>query len=362
MGDVRYTVFWFAAIAVLACGAPPITDCVEAAGVRPVCGFHNPEDLAPLGDGRRLIVSQFGGGSMDGSATGNLVLFDTADESLRILFPPPASAAAQSAAGDDWGDPSCPGPTDAAFSPHGMDLAHRADGALSLLVVNHGGREAVEMFEVTGTNADVAVHWRGCAAAPEGALLNDVVHLPGGGFAVTRMMDKDAQISGMLRSMLGMETGRVYEWQPATGLRALPGSEGAMPNGIEVSPDGRGLYSTRYGAGEVRRVGRPGGALLGSAPVKQPDNSTWAPDGRLLVASHTGGLGEQMACMRHEPGTACSLAFEIVALDPDTLEKQVVFAHEGPPMGAATVAVELGGELWMGSFASDRLIRARPTP
>lgn len=359
---MRLTILCVAALAGLACGEPAITDCVEAAGVRPVCGFHNPEDLAALPDGRRLIVSQFGGGPMDGSATGNLALFDTATESLRILFPPAAGAAAQSTAGEDWGDPSCPGPPGAGFSPHGIDLARRPDGALSLLAVNHGGREAVEMFEVTDADGDVAVHWRGCAVAPDPALLNDVVHLPGGGFAVARMMDKDAQMSGMLRSMLGMETGHVYEWQAATGLRALPGTEGPMPNGIEVSADGRSLYINLYGASEVRRVERPGGALLGSASVKHPDNSTWAPDGRLLVASHTGGVGEQLACMRHEPKTACSLAFEIVALDPETLEKQIVFAHEGPPMGGATVAVDLGGELWMGSFASDRLIRARPAP
>jgi hypothetical protein len=89
--------------------------------------------------------------------------------------------------------------------------------------------------------------------------------------------------------------------------------------------------------------------------VPSPDNITWAADGRLLVASHTGSLGEMMGCNSIESGS-CPLSFAIVAIDPDTLATEIVFENAGPPMGAATVAVQRGDELYMGTFAGDRII------
>jgi hypothetical protein len=52
----------------------------------------------------------------------------------------------------------------------------------------------------------------------------------------------------------------------------------------------------------------------------------------------------------------CGMAFEIVALDPETMESRVIFRHQGPPMGAATVAVAHRGKVYLGSFVGDRLL------
>jgi hypothetical protein len=50
---------------------------------------------------------------------------------IEPLFPRGgAGTAPDVAAGPVWGDPDCPGPPSAAFSPHGIDLASRLDGAL----------------------------------------------------------------------------------------------------------------------------------------------------------------------------------------------------------------------------------------
>jgi sugar lactone lactonase YvrE len=276
---------------------------------------------------------------------------------VQVAYPAPGATSSRGDA--SWGDPECPGPPGAAISPHGIDVAKRPDGRTSLLAVNHGGRESVELFEVLWSGAEARLEWRGCALAPEGALFNDAVHLPGSGFLVTRMLDRDDEMWGMLRASLGRATGRVYEWQPRAGFRPVPGSAGPMPNGIEVSSDGAELYLNLYSAGEVRRVARDSGRVLAAGRVRQPDNSSWAADGRLLVASHKGGVAENMACMRLREG-ACGMAFEILALDPQTLDGEVIFANAGPPMGGATVAIEVNGDLLMGSFAGDRLIRARP--
>ena len=317
-----------------------------------MCGLQNPEDLALLPDGRTVILSQFG--LMDGSRPGNLAFFDLDSEAVRVAYtgaPGPADQPEQ-----QWGDPECPGPPAPAISPHGIDLAKRADGRLQLLVVNHLGRESVEVLEVRDGAEGPELVWRGCVIPPPNSYLNDIVHLPDGGFLATHMMPRDGELMGMLRGSLGFDTGHVLEWRPAGGWRPVPGTEAPFPNGIELSADGKSIYLNAYMAGEVRRIDRESGALLGKAKVPSPDNSSWGRDGRLLVASHRGGFRDQTACYGLTAG-ACPMAFEIVAVDPETLATETILAQAGAPMGAGTIALDLGGELLIGSFAADRMIR-----
>jgi len=260
-----------------------------------------------------------------------------------------------SSATPGWGEPDCPGPPGPAFGPHGIHLARRGDGKLQLLVVNHGGRESIELFEVA--RAGRSVTWRGCALPPDDAYINSVVTTPEGGFLATHMYPRTSAL-GALAGLIGRDTGFVLEWSPDGSWSVVPGSEAPFPNGIELSPDGKTVYLNAYLADEVRRIDRETGELQAVAAVASPDNTRWSADGsRLLVASHTGPFLEMMKCQRMERG-ACPLAFEVVSLDPDTLERETVLVHEGAPMGAATVALDLDGSLYLGSFKGDRLVRA----
>jgi len=55
---------------------------------------------------------------------------------------------------------------------------------------------------------------------------------------------------------------------------------------------------------------------------------------------------------------ACPIGFSIVAVDPETMTSQgAVYASDGPPMGAGTVGLQVGRELFVGSFAGDRILR-----
>lgn len=334
-------------------GVEPIRSCEAERGIEPVCGFRNPEDLVAVAGSDRLLVSQMG--RMDGSETGSLARFDPATGAIEVLYPGGAEAAEPG-----WGDDACPGPPGATLSPHGIDLGPRPDGRLRLLVVNHGGRETVELFEVALGAAGPELVWRGCAVPPEGAFLNDVAALADGGFVATHMYPKGAgvrQVYHFMRGALGFDTGHALEWHPGAGFAPVPGTEGAMPNGIAVSPDGRRLFVNLYIGGEVRRVARDGSEPPASAEVRRPDNATWSRDGRLLVASHSASTAENLGCSGIESG-ACPARFEIVAIDPDTMESQVVFENAGPPMGAGTVALHVGDWIYIGSFAGDRVIRA----
>ena len=361
---------FFAAIlsvSLLACRdpLPPIETCEATETLEPICGFQNPEDLAVLPKGDFLLVSQFG--SMDGAEPGSIALFDWQNREHRQLFP--SSDEGKTFPDSDpekvrrspmegWGTPDCPGEPDTDFAPHGIQLSRRGDGRLQLLVVNHGDREAIEFFEVVRNGSDVELRWRGCAIPPPDSYINSVVATPEGGFLATHMFPKSSGSFSLLKGMAGFATGYVLEWSPGAGFTQVPGTDVAMPNGIELSPDGKIIYLNVYLGNEFKKIRRSDGKTLASIELARPDNVRWNTDGsRLLVASHTGSISDMLACQQQETGS-CPLGFEIVSIDPGDLSRVTLVANEGPPMGAATVAVQVGDDLYLGTFKGDRLARA----
>ena len=341
-------------VAASACSRPrpPIADCAAAKDARPICGFHDPEDFALLPAAHALVVSEMG--APDGSHPGVLSFFALESESRVPAYPLPGAADAAPRPG--WGDPACPGAPGEKLSPHGLDLAKRSDGALELLVVNHGSRESVELFEVTDSAESPALAWRGCVLAPDDALLNDVAALPDGGFVATNFGSRAHPGRSLLWGLLRFATGTVLEWHEAGPMRPIPGTEAPAPNGIAVSPDGETLFVDEYLADEVRKLERRTGKLLAKAEIASPDNVNWAPDGKLLVASHNAPLHEIIACAGLEHGQ-CPFHFSIVLLDPADMQAHALYENVGPPMGAGTTALLIEDQLFIGSFAGDRILR-----
>ncbi|NQV64957.1 MAG: hypothetical protein HQ497_06290, partial [SAR86 cluster bacterium] len=112
--------------------------CDTVVGITPVCGFHNPEDLAVVPGGEFLLVSEMGAFMSDEPNT--LSLLDIANSQRAPLQINWASMEPR------WGDAACIAPDAEKFSPHGIDLMTRADGRHQVLVVNHGN-EQIEFFE-----------------------------------------------------------------------------------------------------------------------------------------------------------------------------------------------------------------------
>ena len=345
-----------AAVALQACGVEPgaITECVPADGVTPVCGFHNPEDLARLPGAGWIAVSEYGGNA---AAPGDLVAFRVSDGRKLPLFPDPTAPAAAGAA---LGAPDCPGPPDpAVFSPHGIDVDLRGR---RLAAVNHGGREAVELFEVSQSPRGPVLAWRGCVPMPPGAWANDVALLENGGFVVTQMLDKGglAGALSLAKLVAGLDTGRVLEWSPGSGFHEVPSSGGRGPNGVVASPDGREIYFAEWtGTRLVRlRLQDDGTAVRDDVALPhRPDNITWTRDGRLLVTGQVGRIGDVLGCRGARPGT-CALPFSVVIVDPATLDVRTLLEHPATAQGAGTVALEVGDEMFIGTFDGDRLARA----
>jgi hypothetical protein len=325
----------------VACGGPaPIVDCVARDGVTPLCAFQNPEDLAVLSEDW-LVVSQ--GARPD--RAGSLLAFRPRDEARHVLWP------GERAATRPRGDPRCPGPPDpAAFAPHGIDPTR--DGT-SLLVVNHGGREAVEVFEIVRASGAPALQWVDCVPMPSDATMNDLAALPGGGFVISQMTD--GTTLGMLRLAAGRVSGRVHHHPPGGPLSAIPGSDGVGPNGVEVSPDGRTVFFAEWARARLVRIGLDGSDRRVAPLGFNPDNLTWRSDGRLLVGGQLATPLEATACFDVAEGT-CGLPSAAAAVDPVTLDVERVWTHDPATVaGGISVALEHGDRIWLGSFGGDRL-------
>ena len=327
--------------------------CGRKGAARAICGFTNPEDMVPLPGDRALLIGEYGQSADDHS--GGLVVFDLASESKTVVFrggEVPATAEA------GWGAPDCTTAPGEGFNSHGIDLVRRDDGRLALLVVQHGSREAVEFFEVRETGTGWQVDWRGCVPSPPDASLNEVAALSDGSFFTTKM----ASIAGAADLSGGFPegpTGTAFYWSAEGGFVVVAGTAGVMPNGIAASPDGRTIYMNASGENSIRKVDVARGVEVGRAVVSSPDNVTWSPDGRLLVASLRGiddpELFEECLAASDRP---CPIPFAIVAVDPESMMNLgVVYESDGQPMGAGTVGLQVGDELFVGSFKGDRILR-----
>ena len=330
----------------------PIVDCSVSGRSEPICGFENPEDLVALPGNRALIVSEYG--DIASSVPGSIALLRIASRERIILFRG-GRIDAESAPG--WGSPDCPGPPGASFSPHGIDLVRRDDGRLQLLAVQHGGRESIEFFEVRGEAEAWQVEWRGCLLAPEDASLNDVVGIADGTLFTTKITSLSGGVDFSAPPPEN-DTGQVYGWSVSRGYWIVPGTSGKMPNGVQATPDGKTLFMNASLGNEVRKLDVATGELLGRAAVAFPDNVTWTPDAEsLLVASlGAGDLRDFIACENLEAG-ACPISFQIIEVDAETMATSVLFDSVGSPMGAGTVGLRVGDDLFIGSFRGDRILR-----
>jgi hypothetical protein len=330
----------------------PVLSCEPQGNARPICGFQNPEDLVLLPGGNAILVSEFG--AIGGELPGALSRLDIASGARTVLFRGGDAGDAQ----PTWGDPRCPGPPSAAFSPHGIDLVRRNDGGISLLAVNHGAREAIEYFEVL--RGGEALAWRGCVAGPSGSWWNDVVGTPDGGFYVSQMLPRRKSVLQYFEffraAALHRASGHVVRWTPDEGFEQVPGTAVVFANGIALSRDGTRLYVNSSLGDGLRRISLESGEVEAKADLPGLDNLAWGTDGRLYAASLIASMLEVQACNALESG-ACPAAFEIVAVDPDTMATEVVYHGQGAPMGAGTVGLRVGNELFIGSFAGDRVLR-----
>ncbi len=282
--------------------APPPPPCTPAADV--VCGQQAPEDLVAVGP-NWVVASAYSG-------TGGVALIRTSDRTSFTAYP---SAAAKDRP-DKKTYPMCPGPPDTdRFLTHGVYVAPGTGPVYKLMVVGHGAREAIEVFEVDTRPATPVATWVGCVIAPDPIGLNSVRGLPDGGFVTTNFLPRGGTQEARQKMMAGEHNGELWEWHTASGWAKVPGSEAAGANGVELSDDGKTLYMAEWGSQSFARLSR------GADPVKRDDidlgfrvdNIHWARDGTLWAV----GQGDS--------------SWTAVKIDPKTLAVHEVLSRADTP-------------------------------
>ncbi len=312
--------------------APATCDAIGA--VQFICGQSGPEDLVVVPGSQWVVASAYGG-------SGGVMLISVKDRKSSVAYP--GSAPKERLDAKTYN--TCPGAPEAAFKAkfltHCLYLQEGRNSVHKLYVVVHGGREAVEVFELDARPATPTLTWIGCAVAPDPIGLNSVRALPDGGFIATNFLPRNQQMAALQK---GAVNGELWEWHTASGWQKVPGSEASGANGIEMSEDGKTLYVAAWGSQSFFRLSR-GGAKPERQEVPlgfRVDNIRWSRDGSILAA----GQG----------GTAPNFTTQIVKVDPKTLKvTEVVNNPAVGPFSAGTVAVEIGSDYWVGSFRGDRI-------
>jgi len=315
--------------------APP--GCTPMRDVQFVCGQNGPEDLVVVPGSQWVIASSYGG-------SGGIYVIRASDRMSTLAYP--GATPRERFDAKSYG--KCPGPPDAAFKAkfltHGLSIQPGSNSVHRLLVVAHGGRESVEVFELDARPSPPTLTWIGCAVAPDPVGLNSVRWLSDGGFIGTNFLARGIAAAEREKMMAGDKNGELWEWHTASGWMKIPGSEAAGANGIEISTDGRWYYVAAWGSQSFFRLSR------GQTPPKRDevplgfrvDNIRWAADGSILAA----GQG----------GTPPNQTSNIVKINPETLAvRDVIREPSTPTFGAGTVAVEVGSQIWVGSFRGDRI-------
>ena len=323
----------------------------DSCGRDAICGLKNPEDVVRLGSTRFAIASSLARAPHSPS---HLYLVDLASRNATPLVARVNPDTQRSL------DPNCAPPQNfRTLITHG--LSSRSDGPDHgrLYVVNHGGKQSIEMFEWHVQDRSVALTWQGCVHVPSTVLANAVAPLPDG-VAVTSFGSPDDP--KLVNLIAGRPSGFVMIWSKQTGWVRLKDSDVPGDNGIESSADGRTLYVAAWTNNALWILSRDGRRAPTRFPLGDfhPDNIHWQRDGTLLIAGEVGDASEILAC---GPQKICNTPSILVVFDP--VQGSVATREFVPPtahFGAASTAIRYHGRYWLSSFLGDRMIEAPAIP
>ena len=305
-----------------------------------VTDIWHAEDLARVPGTRWLIASGLTG---PGRPTGHLHLID-ADAKTGA----PLSIEVAPSDGFDGSPP----PDWEIFDPHGLDLRPGEGDVHTLYVVNHGGREAIEVFEVT---AEPTVTWIGAIVQDTNVWGNAVAALPDGGIVVTNYLDL-TDTEAFDKVYKGQVTGNLKEWHPGVGWEDVPGSECSAPNGVGVSADGRWLYMNSWSTKRFVRLSRGAGAVQRDEVQMDflTDNVKWSEDGKsILIAGQASDPATVFAA--YDGQAIANFRVGVARIDPDTLAVETLVDDEYDEFGTAASGVEVDGVLWISNARGDRI-------
>ena len=335
----------------------PLVSAADACGAdgstRFICGLSSPEDLIHLPGSNWIMVA----GMAEGGHRGQLYAIDPKSLAVKTVYPIAGAKMNQ----DKKTYASCPGPLPLdTFGAHGIDVRAKGKGVSTLFAVNHAGRESIEVFEVDSSGAQPALTWVGCVVLPPKASGNGVVGLADGGFITTNFKDP-ADTNAFQKMTAGEITGEVLEWHPQAGWTTLPDSAMSGANGLALTKDGKSLYVAGWPGKNVTRWERSGSTWVKKESITTgilTDNLRWMSDGSLLA----GGQDSSMPAVFECRPPACRVGSAAIRIDLKTGKATRLVAYPGSEgFEGGTTALEVGNEIWFGSFKGARIARL-PAP
>ena len=308
-----------------------IVPCPSDPGITYICGLINAEDLLSVGDTGMILASGMNGEDV----TGHLYLINPLDDSWEELVFGPNFSQAQ----DSSTFANCPGPMDVNnFSAHGLALQETSANRFDLYITSHGGREAIEIFDLDMSQGVAVLTWKGCVTLDDTIMHNSIAILSDGGFVTTEFANE----AGFEPIFAGEVNGGVKEWHPGGEAALIEGTDLSGPNGIAVTEDGRYMFVAAFGTRELVRFDRsvnpmtkdiiPVGIVL--------DNVRWGEPGKLL----TGG------------GNASGEGWSVVEVDVETFEVvNVGGMGADASMQDVSTALQVNDKIWVGTFRGDRI-------
>lgn len=305
--------------------------CAAAPGFGSVCGPVAAEDLVEVPGGRWLLAS-----GMNLGPGGHLYWIDRRSGRSFVAWPGGTAGAGHCG--------PAPGPE---LSATGLDIAGNR-----VLVVNGGGRKAIELFDIAGGTTDHPVlRWADCVPLPDDAGPNGITRMADSTLVATSFLEPDAADPwGTLER--GAPLGRVLVKRAGGAWQTLDLGPLSGPNGLATGVDGTTLYVSEWGASRLliveglhrvtRRIDLP----------FRPDNIHRLPDGKLLVAGQQGSPTAIGRC-----GAQCPLRWFVAEVDPATGAVQIVLDQPGTDLANyATAALRAGSKTFIAVRGENRVL------
>jgi len=243
---------------------------------------------------------------------------------------------------------------DIGFQPHGISLWTGADGHDVLFVVNHPVHadhtqtNSIEIFDLV----DGALVHRATLTDPLLVTPNDLVAVGVDRFYVTNTNRYPAGRMQTVETYLQIPGAQVLFYGPGGFRPAITGL--VLPNGINVSPDGRTLYVASTTGLAIRLYDRDpvSEALhfrrevpLGSGP----DNIELDEHGNLWIGAHPKLL--RIEAHGKDPQTLSPS--QVLRVTPDGSKVDEVFLDDGSLLSTSTVGAVRGRRLLIGNVFDD---------
>lgn len=332
--------------------AQAATDCRSSESV--MCDLTNVEDVIRLGPSPWIVGSSLPGPTKQGPP---LYVFNAQHRMAKPVMPQGIAVKF-----DRKTYAACPAPPDfTKFASHGLDYRAGKGSGGTLYVINHGGREAVEVFSVASMASEgngPVFTWIGCVEAPKGFWPDAVAALPGQGMVVTSLWDPTDK-DRVAKLVAGKPVGGLAEWHPGSGWKNVGPTAMSGPNGVIASPDGKYVFVALWSGRQIMKLERKTGVNR-SAPVDMlADNLRWSADGTSILAGGQDARVEQSLACFEAPDVNCNVPFKVLRVNPRTLDStELVASQVLKGMGAGTGAIDVGNHLWLTTFRGDRLVLA----